>query len=141
MFQHILVPVDGSDYSLKAAKTAASIAEKYASKVTLLCVRTLPKTTPGFNSGDYYIPNDFIKNLEDEGKEILQQAQQVFTEKSVETLIRIGNPAQEILEEAKNGYELIVMGSRGLGEIRGFLMGSVSDRVSHHAKVNVMIVH
>jgi len=47
----------------------------------------------------------------------------------------------EICREAKEGrFDLVIMGSRGLGEIKGYLMGSVSNRVVRHASCPVLIV-
>ena len=57
------------------------------------------------------------------------------------TIFSSGNPASAILKEAAMGYDLIVMGSRGLGSVEGFLLGSTTTRVAHHAKIPVLIVH
>jgi len=55
--------------------------------------------------------------------------------------IVVGQPADEICKKAKDGgYDLLVMGNRGLGEIKGYLMGSVSNRVIRHAVCPVLIV-
>jgi nucleotide-binding universal stress UspA family protein len=52
-----------------------------------------------------------------------------------------GRPADEIVETAKEGnFDLIVMGSRGLGGIKEFFLGSVSDRVADEAECPVLIV-
>lgn len=57
------------------------------------------------------------------------------------TKLARGNPAYEICSEAREGrHDLVVMANRGLGEIKGYLMGSVSNRVVRHAGSCVLIV-
>lgn len=142
MFKKILVPVDGSAFSFRAVKTAASLAEKYGSEVTLLYVVTMPFTSTAVSPEvGVIIPQHIFDELEAEGHKILAQAATDLSQAVVKTQIRTGHPAMEIIDEAKNGYNLIVMGSRGLGELRGFVMGSVSDRVTHHSGCTVMVVH
>lgn len=141
MFDRILVPVDGSDYSFRAVKAASSIAEKYRSQVTLLYVVDVPARNPLYSPELTAFPERVIDDLEREGKNVLVKAAAEFKETKVYDLVRVGHPAGEILTEAGNGYDLIVIGSRGLGELKGFLLGSVSDRVSHHARCPVMIIH
>lgn len=52
-----------------------------------------------------------------------------------------GRPSERIVEVAKEGkFDVIVMGSRGLGGIKGFFLGSVSDRVADEAACPVLIV-
>lgn len=142
MFREILVPVDGSEFSLRAVKVAASLAEKYDSRITVLYAVSLPFSTPALSPEvGGIIPQSIFDELEKEGQLVLARAEEELSNTSVVTKLRTGHPAMEIIEEAKNGYDLIVMGSRGLGELKGFVMGSVSDRVTHHAGCAVMIVH
>jgi len=55
--------------------------------------------------------------------------------------VAIGDPAAEIIEIAdKEKADLIIIGSRGLGAIKGVVLGSVSQKVTHHAACPVMIV-
>lgn len=142
MFKEILVPVDGSDFSWRAVKVAASMAEKYDSRITVLYVVSLPFSTPALSPEvGGIIPQSIFDELEKEGQSVLTRAEGELSNASVITKLRSGHPAMEIIDEAKNGYDLIVIGSRGLGELKGFVMGSVSDRVTHHAGCAVMIVH
>lgn len=61
--------------------------------------------------------------------------------KVVKTLVRDGDYADEILDAADElGVDLIVVGSRGLGKVRGAILGSVSQKVLHHAKQTVVAV-
>lgn len=112
MFNNILVLVDGSDFSLNAAKVGASMADKYDSKLTLMHVigKSFSKTT----MPDLELE---IAGLRAEGSQILTNALQSIgkSENEVELILSWGNPLDIILEEAGNKpYDLIVMGSRGL---------------------------
>ncbi|MCP4330516.1 MAG: universal stress protein [Alphaproteobacteria bacterium] len=61
--------------------------------------------------------------------------------KTVETVVAEGDPAKCILETAKKeGADLIVLGSRGLGDLKGLLLGSVSHKVSHLADCTCITV-
>lgn len=138
MFKNILVLVDGSDFSLNAAKVGSSMADKYSGKLTLLHVvgKSFSKTT----MPDLELE---IAGLRAEGSGILTNALKAIgkSQNEVELVLSWGNPLDVILEEVEDkSYDLIVMGSRGLGTIRGLLMGSVSERVSKSVKCPVLIV-
>ncbi len=140
MFNKILVAVDGSEHSTRAVKAAIVLAEKFQSRVTLLNVISFSATNPGLYTDMSEIPQILYDNLEQESRKVLDRAAELFQGMQVTTVIREGHPAGEIISESTNGYNLIILGSRGLGTISGFLLGSVSDRVSHHAKCPVLIV-
>ena len=78
------------------------------------------------------------------GEQLLNQTKRVAESKgvpSVETFIGSGDPATAIVEHAaKQKIDLIVLGSRGLGQVTGMLMGSVSRKVSNTTKVNCLII-
>jgi nucleotide-binding universal stress UspA family protein len=60
---------------------------------------------------------------------------------AAETILRVGRPAEEILDTAEEGnFDLVVLGHRGMGAARRFLMGSVSERVVRHATRPVLVV-
>jgi nucleotide-binding universal stress UspA family protein len=60
---------------------------------------------------------------------------------AAETILRVGRPAEEILDTADEGdFDLVVLGHRGMGAARRFLMGSVSERVVRHATRPVLVV-
>ncbi|MBC7076247.1 MAG: universal stress protein [Syntrophomonadaceae bacterium] len=144
MFDNILVPVDGSDYSNNAVKKAVAIAEKYDSNITLLHVISHsqianivpPQTLP-------VVTEEMLEGLTQVGKEILEEAHKIIGPKKLNVSVELawGSPAQVILEKANSKpYDLIIIGSRGRGGISGLLLGSVSDRVAHLASCPVMIV-
>ncbi|MDD2234676.1 MAG: universal stress protein [Desulfitobacteriaceae bacterium] len=142
MFKNILVPVDGSEDSLNAAKAAVTIREKFGGKMTLLhVIAKRPEADPDKDKREISIKK--IETLRAEGYKVLEKAIQSLGKDSVEieAVLSWGNPADIILEEAEDkGYDLIVMGSRGLGAIRGMLLGSVSEKVSKSIKCPVMMV-
>jgi len=131
----ILVPTDGSAYSLKAAKYAAKLAHEMNSRVSILYVSA-------------YRPRVRVKELVEEeekaGADILGKTRKVFDEAgvSVEVMkLEFGHPADVICTvAAKEGFDLIVMGEKGAHEIGRFMLGSVADRVSHHASCPVLLV-
>ncbi len=144
MFQRILVPVDGSSHAHRAAAVAGGLARRFGAQVCLLHVVYPPPSILAAAAGEGIgVGRLAAEALEREARAILLAAAEALAlpEGQAEQLVRYGHPAEEILREAQEGkHELIVMGSRGLSETRAFLIGSVSDRVNHHAHCAVLLV-
>jgi len=125
----ILVPIDGSKSAEKALNHATLLAKKTDSKITLLYVKEL-----------------IISDLKPEaigalGNHILSMAANQVKGIKIDQKLESGDPAKVIVQTAEKGdYDLIVMGSRGLGMIGRFLLGSVSDHVTQYANRSVLIV-
>ena len=125
----ILVAIDGSESAEKALKYAVQLAKKHKAKVTLLNVQ---------ESKLFSLKPKVIKEV---GERVLSEAVAKVKGSNVSTQLEFGNPAETIIEVAeKKNHDLIVVGSRGLSSVKRFLLGSVSDDVSHHAKCSVLIV-
>lgn len=145
MFTKILLASDGSEYALRAAQAAAELAKALGASVTLLHVFTMPAvqmTVPGAPGVDMD-PGAFSTYVEQVQDAVAKRTGRVLDEAGVQynTLLEAGHPAEVIIRIAEDdGYDLIVMGSRGLSAIQSFLLGSVSDKVSHHAHCPVLIV-
>ena len=143
MFSRILVGLDGSDYSLKALDLAIDLAKKYQSQLVLVHVvmRQIYAINPpeaGVLAG-----TAIVRELEEDGKAILTKGLESVKVQGipVETRLRQGVPAEELLRAAADEKaDLIVLGSRGLSQVKAFFLGSVSDKVSHHAKCPTLIV-
>jgi len=139
----ILLATDGSQEANLAAQTAADIAEKTASELHLVHVRSVPA---------YIDPSsERIKVIESAEEDVRKEAQQVLDAQVeqikatggnvAQTHVRLGRPDEEIVLLAEEiGAGLIEMGSRGLGGIRRVFMGSVSDSVVRHAHCSVLVV-
>ncbi|ACV61871.1 UspA domain protein [Desulfofarcimen acetoxidans DSM 771] len=139
MYKKILVPVDGSEQAAKAALQAAEIASAMGAEITLFHV-VVPLTVIDTPSD---IKELFMRENQQQGQRILEQARKRIDSYNltVKTETASGHQAHEICKKAKdNNYDLVVIGSRGLGEIKSFLMGSVSKQVVQHADCPVLIV-
>lgn len=137
----ILVPIDGSKNSKRALIEAKRLAEYQGGEITLMTV-VKPLIVPYF--GNTELARLDQKNIETAKELLLTNTKKEFEHSSVkvETILKKGNPAEEILNEVEaNDYDLIVMGSRGLGTFSKALLGSVSSRVLNHTRVNVLIIH
>ncbi len=139
----ILVATDGSEKSKHAMEEAAALAKAFDAEITVVSVSQDTQFYIGdqtFGSGHMFVLQE---DIEKAVKQILKRASEFFAEKGLEvkTVLGKGYPADVICETADEGdFDLIVMGSRGLGSIKGFILGSVSSRVAHHCKKNVLIV-
>lgn len=145
----LLVPVDGSKGATKAAALAARMAEKLDVPLRLICA--FPRDAfeafgvPGSsNPGDYkyFSPGAFEELREQTTGKAFKAAREAMGEVgvSVEEEVVPGEPAPAILEYAgKLDSPMIVMGSRGLNRFSEVLIGSVSQRVLHHAKCPVLV--
>lgn len=146
MPKKILLPSDGSQYAINAAEYLKRFFKNNDDiEVTILYVGHIP-TELVFN-GQFFGVADLDLNvdkmLEHTAEPIFEKTKAVFADTNfkVNTIILSGSPAEEIALLAKTeNFDLIVIGSRGLSEIKGMLLGSVSDRVAHIAPCPILIV-
>ncbi len=139
-FQRILIPLDGSKHSKEALARGVYLAKQCKATIGLLYVVDLNLHISAFEqvSTGGYIPSE----LKEKGYNLLLDVvQQIPSDIAVEKIIEIGSPAETILDVCeREKYDLIVMGSRGLGAIQQIIMGSVSQYVLAHAHCPVMVV-
>lgn len=139
----LLVTTDGSDHSLKTVEKAIKLAIPLKAEVTVLSVvQNVPIHVfpEGFSTQEYL---SIEKKLEKNAKDLLAQAEQKFKENGlkVDTIIGMGNPADFICKVADEGdYDIVILGSRGLGGFKQLILGSVSNKVAHFVKKSVLIV-
>ena len=139
MFNNILLAVDGSEYSHRAIEYAKSLTELYGASLWLVHVFS--------NTSDLLGYEDFEKlyaKRKSAGQAVLDSAKKILgstTFKVHEELLE-GSEADAILSVAeKHQADLIVMGTRGFGAVKGLLVGSVSRKVIHLSNCPVMVVH
>ncbi|PLX43557.1 MAG: universal stress protein [Deltaproteobacteria bacterium] len=137
-FGKVLLPVDGSEHSKRAMDWAAALSAEGKGSIILLYVR--PKISELLGEPFYQRALDQqldeAKHILDPFEELLKESQAVF-----ETIILEGDPAKAIVKCAEvERCDLVVMGGRGLGDLAGLVLGSVTHKVLHSSKVPVLIV-
>ena len=156
MPKKILIALDGSEISSKIVEFAAKILSEN-SFITLFSVipnvDLLCELDPPFIKG--FVPNqyqDYCKSIQDEKKRVLEESLEVgrqiflnagFKAESMSTKIEIMkyDIALTIIEEARTGYDLIVLGRRGHSGLKKFFLGSVSQKVLQAVKdISVLII-
>ena len=154
LFEKILVPLDGSEHSLRALEIAIQIAKKFDGKITLIHVYSVtirpvimpepttltPPMIPAMTPAEV---SKAVEATRKAGASILTDGEQKVKAKEVqvETTLREGHTVQEIVKTAKEGkFDLIVIGGRGISKIRELLLGSVTDGVIHHAPCPVLVI-
>lgn len=143
-FHRILVPFDESPSASRALTEAIGLARTYAARITIVTVAPLPSMWA--LGGVYGVPLDIPETnqqLERQYERILRTAvHRVPDEISVQSFILRGSAGPAIVDEATAGdYDLIVMGSRGRGDVRSLLLGSVSHHVLQASPLPVLLVH
>ena len=123
MYQSILVPVDGSEYSQKALKVASQLANSDEAVIYLLNVPELPPATDPLGIAVGASSLDISTGeIEAAGERLVEQL------KGAE-------------EAGRLGVEAIVMGSRGMSDLKSLAVGSTSHKVMHTANCTVITVH
>lgn len=140
LFSHVVVAFDGSVQAWKALEYAVKLVEtEQAGKLSVIHVYSLPYVAVADAMVTASAPVQ--KELYDKSEALLAEAGRKIAHlpfAHVELLE--GSPAQSILNYAEqNDCSLIVIGSRGLGGIREFMMGSVSHNVVQHSSIPVLI--
>ncbi len=139
MYTKILLATDGSENARRAANEAAGLARELSSHVTLVYIIQHPPSQSRMVKANF----DVHSLLEEDAKSEIKHTIDIFeTEGLAYTLkVAIGDPAAEIIGIAeKEKADLIVIGSRGFGTLKGVFLGSVSQKVTYHATCPVMIV-
>lgn len=145
----ILVPIDGSQNSMRALKTAITLAKTY--KAELLVMNAIPAPNilleapmglgvSSSRASDYYSEQEVYANrfLEDAVSMMKSEGVSRF---SSEVVRASKSTVEEIIDTAsKRRVDMIVIGTRGLGGFRKLLQGSVSSGVVQHASCDVLVV-
>ena len=134
----ILLPVDGSQHSKKAATAGADLARQFGAEVTVLfCYNPFYLAVDGQIAGD--VAENMIKGAEqvlDDFTRIMDQPGVNITKKVLE-----GDPGEMISELAQDeDYDMIVMGSRGRSDLAGLFLGSVTHRVLQTSPCPVLVI-
>ncbi|MFZ5438598.1 MAG: universal stress protein [Myxococcota bacterium] len=136
--KNLLVAVDGSDASLKAARQAAELARAFSAPLTVLTV-VQPMIMP---AEAVWAPMEAMQQAElERGQQLVAETQRALLPLPTRAVVKVGPPAEGIVETAHElGVDLVVVGSTGKGAVRRLLVGSVADRVMHLSLVPVLIV-
>ena len=137
----LLLPVDGSEVSLKAVQVAMSLLQQgLAAEIVLANVQEAANLYEMMTAPD---PEVLERVSQEAGADILEPAKAMLTMAKIayESEVAGGDPAHTIIDIAERyGCDMIVMGARGTSALRSALLGSVSNEVLHAARVPVMIV-
>lgn len=147
MSQQILVPVDGSEHGFHALTLACTLARASDASMRLLHVvpdKEIPEALKRYaqiehiqGTPEYMYETAIAENV------LNAAADQVAAEglQKVQTSVEHGDAAKRILEVAeRESVDTIVMGTRGLSDIQGLVLGSVAHKVAHGAQCQVVVV-
>lgn len=145
MFKHILVPTDGSSLSIDAVTRAVSFAREAGARITFFCaIQPAPKMYYGMGTiFDAHMPVKYRETMQSTAQDILDAAEKLAQEAGVEcrkvTLVS-EEPYEAIIEAAnQNDCDLIFMASHGRRGIKGFVLGSETQKVLTHSCIPVLV--
>jgi nucleotide-binding universal stress UspA family protein len=144
MFGSIVVGTDGSQTAQEAVRQAVTLARKLDSRLEIVSAYE-PVPAGRLREEAQQAPEDlqWIVNPREDVDATLREAAQTAEAAGVpaETYARQGDPADAILDVAEErGADLIVVGNKGMTGAKRFLLGSVPNKVSHHAPCSVLII-
>jgi nucleotide-binding universal stress UspA family protein len=143
MFESILVGTDGSDAAGAAVLRAVALAATLGARLQIVSAYE-PVPERRLRIERVRVPSDVQVNMREEVLALLQEARRDAQDAGVtrvETFARLGDAADAILDVAEEqGSDLIVVGNKGMTGATRFLLGSVPNKVSHHAPCSVLIV-
>ena len=145
MFTNILVPFDGSKGGEEAIRQAVELAKLTDGEITVLTVyRHHSMLEASFSMVRPQEPGNLDDILRGHAKEVAEHGKTVAKDagaSKVRAFVKAGQPARTIVAFAKeHANDLIVIGSRGMGSVEGYLLGSVSHKVTGLAKCPVLVV-
>ncbi|KYK03574.1 universal stress protein [Levilactobacillus brevis] len=143
MYQHILVPLDGSSNANEALKAAIDLAKDWHASLLLLHVTDINQFG-GYARGLAY--TEVIASMRENATELMTRAKELATAAgvTVTTANLEGAPKQQITDvanDAENGIDLIVIGKSGTNAFSRLVVGSTTTYVVQHAHPNVFVIN
>ncbi|HEX7167206.1 MAG TPA: universal stress protein [Acidimicrobiales bacterium] len=143
-YRHIVVGTDGSETAAGAVRHAGALASALGAKLTVVTAYDRDPATAraAADAPDEvrWRVNDAAAATEraDEGRRVAREAGAT----QVDVYVEAGDPAQVVIDAVElRGADVIVVGSKGMTGAARFLVGSVPNKISHHAPCDVIIVH
>ena len=143
-YRNVVVGTDGSETAAAAVRHAAELAKAFGARLTVV---TAYVQSPAAGTDASDVPDELRWMVTDvAGAEQRAGAGKAVAAevglRDVRTRVGKGDPAEMLIEAAEDtGGDLIVVGSKGMASAARFVLGSVPNRVSHHAPCDVIIVH
>jgi nucleotide-binding universal stress UspA family protein len=143
MFRRLLVAYDDSSHARAALVEAAGLTRALEGSLTLIAVAPRPSL---WDMGvEYWVPvhaDELNLQIDQACEAMLDRAADTLpADLPVTKILAHGNPGSAIVEEAGHGHDLVVMGSRGRGELYSMLLGSTSHHVLQASPIPVLVVH
>lgn len=136
----ILVAIDGSDCSKTALRLAKDLGSLSEAEITILLV------VDDFKNYPYALDKDYVEKLRDDvvsqSTKVVEDAKALFNDYpgKVDSQVRCGNVETEILNLIDSGgYDIVTLGSRGLGRVKKTMLGSTSQKILNHSNIPVLI--
>jgi nucleotide-binding universal stress UspA family protein len=144
MFGSIVVGTDGSETANEAVRQATELADAVGATIDLVSAYE-PVSSARLREEAQQVPKDleWMVNPREDVDATLKAAAEQIDEAGVkvQTFAREGDPADAILDVAEErNSDLIVVGNKGMTGAKRFLLGSVPNKVSHHAPCSVLII-
>jgi nucleotide-binding universal stress UspA family protein len=144
MYERIVVGTDGSETAKEAVRQAADLARKVGASLDLVSAYE-PVSQSRLREERREVPEDLahvVSPSEDVDATLSDAARVIESDGvAVTTHARQGDPADAILDVAEEqNADLIIVGNKGMTGAKRFLLGSVPNKVSHHAPCSVLIV-
>lgn len=139
----ILVAYDGSEFSERAVEEAQKQAAQ-AEQAELHILSVVEVSGPSTN---VLLQESFTTETAEKTQNQLQKLEESIEQNNLNIITKVliaedkDNPGEKVCSYAKeNGMEMIVVGSRGLGNVKGLFLGSVSNNIIQHAEIPVLVV-
>ena len=128
MFKHVLVPLDGSEYALRALESAEGLAGLSGARLTVLSVLLRPEEEGALHVGK--LDERSHEHLQGELNALAERVKRRSGLAEVDAVVLFGQPAHQITEYANaNDVDLITMSTHGLGATGRYAVGSVALKV------------
>lgn len=138
-YKKILIAVDNSEYSMKAAKKGLELAHQLEAKAALIFVVEKSQAMGNIDAGITHAQALII--LKKEAEQTLDELAEMYNGKELMKFMPEGNPEEDILKTAKDwDADLLVLGTHGRTGLKHLLMGSTAERVMRHSEIPVLMV-